>query len=312
MALVYGFEKTPQSKYMKYLMGGASEMLATSLLQPLDLVKTRMQMSAGTGVREYGSSFEVLAKVLRREGFGAIYNGLSAGLLRQSSYAAARMCFYQMEMDAYRSKFDHNPTLMGTLGMGVLAGAVGAVCANPAELALVRMMADNRMAPGDRRNYRNVADAFVRIVKTEGVTTLWRGCLPTVARGMVINMVQLSSYLQIKKQLRGHLDGGLQLQLSSAMVSGLLTTVASLPLDLAKTRIQQMVVVDGKPEYSGTLDVLAKVVKNEGVFALWKGFTPYLCRVAPHTVVSLLFLEQLNKAYNKLMLGENSRPGSGV
>jgi solute carrier family 25 oxoglutarate transporter 11 len=34
----------------------------------------------------------------------------------------------------------------------------------------------------------------------------------------------------------------------------------------------------GKGEYKGALDVLAKVVKSEGFFALWKGFTPYYFR----------------------------------
>ena len=28
---------------------------------------------------------------------------------------------------------------------------------------------------------------------------------------------------------------------------------------------------NGIPEYSGTLDVIRKVVRNEGIFALWKG-----------------------------------------
>ena len=34
----------------------------------------------------------------------------------------------------------------------------------------------------------------------------------------------------------------------------------------------------GKPEYKGAVDVLSKVVKQEGFFSLWKGFTPYYFR----------------------------------
>lgn len=63
------------------------------------------------------------------------------------------------------------------------------------------------------------------------------------------------------------------------MISGLVTTVASMPVDIAKTRIQNMRTIDGKPEYTGALDVLRKVVKNEGPLALWKGFTPYWSRL---------------------------------
>lgn len=69
-----------------------------------------------------------------------------------------------------------------------------------------------------------------------------------------------------------------------------------------------MKTIDGKPEYKGAIDVLAKVVKNEGLFALWKGFTPYYFRLGPHTVLTFIFLEQMNSAYNSLILG---RKGSG-
>jgi len=37
-------------------------------------------------------------------------------------------------------------------------------------------------------------------------------------------------------------------------------------------------VLAGKGEYKGALDVLGKVVKSEGFFSLWKGFTPYYFR----------------------------------
>lgn len=37
------------------------------------------------------------------------------------------------------------------------------------------------------------------------------------------------------------------------MISGLVTTIASMPVDIAKTRIQNMTMIDGKPEYSGAM-----------------------------------------------------------
>jgi len=40
-----------------------------------------------------------------------------------------------------------------------------------------------------------------------------------------------------------------------------------------------MKMIDGKPEYKGAVDVIVKVVKNEGFFSLWKGFTPYYFRL---------------------------------
>lgn len=55
-------------------------------------------------------------------------------------------------------------------------------------------------------------------------------------------------------------------------------------------------------------DVLGRTVKSEGVMALWKGFTPYLFRIGPHTILTFIILEQLNAFYNVFVLG--NKPGA--
>ena len=50
-------------------------------------------------------------------------------------------------------------------------------------------------------------------------------------------------------------------------------------------------------EYTGAMDCTRKLIQKEGVFALWKGFTPYFLRIGPHTILTFLFLEQLNKIF---------------
>lgn len=57
------------------------------------------------------------------------------------------------------------------------------------------------MFPADRRNYKNVFDALFRIIKEEGLFTLWRGAIPTMGRAMVVNAAQLASYSQAKQAL---------------------------------------------------------------------------------------------------------------
>lgn len=71
-----------------------------------------------------------------------------------------------------------------------------------------------------------------------------------------------------------------------------------------------MKTIDGKPEYKGAIDVLTKVVKKEGFLSLWKGFTPYFARIGPHTVLTMIFLEQLTTAYNIHVLGNKTSRGS--
>jgi solute carrier family 25 (mitochondrial oxoglutarate transporter), member 11 len=71
-----------------------------------------------------------------------------------------------------------------------------------------------------------------------------------------------------------------------------------------------MKIVNGVPEYKGAGDVLVKVVRNEGFFALWKGFTPYYARLGPHTVLTFIILEQMNTSYKQMVLGDFSNKSS--
>ncbi|KAF1381147.1 hypothetical protein PFLUV_G00171510, partial [Perca fluviatilis] len=73
-------------KAIKFLFGGLAGMGATVFVQPLDLVKNRMQLSGqGTKAREYKTSFHALFSILKNEGVGGIYTGLQRSA-RQSTY----------------------------------------------------------------------------------------------------------------------------------------------------------------------------------------------------------------------------------
>ena len=63
------------------------------------------------------------------------------------------------------------------------------------------MTSDGRLPAAERRNYKHVGDALVRMVREEGILTLWRGAVPTMARAMVVNAAQLASYSQAKQSL---------------------------------------------------------------------------------------------------------------
>uniref|UniRef100_A0A1L8DZR7 Mitochondrial 2-oxoglutarate/malate carrier protein n=1 Tax=Nyssomyia neivai TaxID=330878 RepID=A0A1L8DZR7_9DIPT len=292
--------------YIKYLFGGLSGMGATCVVQPLDLVKTRMQIQGeGGSAREYKTSVEAFSGILKKEGLSGIYKGIGAGLLRQATYTTTRLGVFTALNEKYRQSQGKAAGLFASMGMGMIAGATGAFVGTPAEISLIRMTADGRLPVAERRNYTSVVNALSRIAKEEGIMGLWRGCIPTMGRAMVVNMAQLASYSQAKQYLlsTGKFTEGIPMHFVASMISGLITTAASMPVDIAKTRIQNMKVIDGKPEYKGTTDVLVKVIRREGFFALWKGFTPYYARLGPHTVLTFILLEQMNLTYNRVVLG---------
>ncbi|MCO5580431.1 hypothetical protein L7F22_034297 [Adiantum nelumboides] len=65
-----------------FVNGGISGMLATCFIQPVDIVKVRIQLGQG-------SALHIAKTMLKEEGIEAYYRGLSADLLRQATYTAA-------------------------------------------------------------------------------------------------------------------------------------------------------------------------------------------------------------------------------
>ena len=190
-----------------------------------------------------------------------------------------------------------------------MAGGVGAFVGTPADLTLIRMTADGRLPEHQRRNYKNAFQGLARISREEGVTKMWNGWRPTVMRAIVVNVAQLVSYSQAKQSLleTSYFRDNLFCHFVASMFSGLLTTLASMPVDICKTRIQnQKPLPDGTFFYKNSFDVFTKVVRKEGFFSLWKGFLPYYARIGPHTVLTFIFLEQMRIWYRYFKYGDSA------
>jgi solute carrier family 25 (mitochondrial oxoglutarate transporter), member 11 len=247
--------------------------------------------------RGFVGTFSSIAKT---EGVSGLYSGLSAGLFRQFTYTTTRLGIFGVMKDLLSNDGEPLPFTHKALA-GMVAGASGAFVGTPAEVALVRMTADGRLPEAQRRNYSSVFNALGRVVKEEGVTTLWRGTMPTVGRAMVLNIAQLATYDQAKEAIiaTGVVGDNMGAHAMASTVSGFLATAVSIPLDSAKTRVQNMSVVNGVPEYTGMMDAMAQCVRKEGVLSLWKGFTPYFLRLGPHTILTFVCLEQMKAAYTR-------------
>uniref|UniRef100_A0A2A4JKN9 Mitochondrial 2-oxoglutarate/malate carrier protein n=1 Tax=Heliothis virescens TaxID=7102 RepID=A0A2A4JKN9_HELVI len=282
--------KKTMPKWMNFIIGGASGMMAIAVVQPADLLKTRMQLLGPAG-RDL-SAFTVAQDIVRNEGFKGFYTGLSAALFRQATYTTGRLGCFNVMFDMYKTKYGI-PSFPMKVVMGMIAGGGGAFIGNPADVALIRMTADGRLPPKERRNYSSVFNAMSRIVREEGVLTLYRGVGATVTRAMIVNGAQLGSYAQAREMLLPTLGDGLPLHTAAAMLSGFITTVSSLPVDIVKTRVQNS--AEGASQFA----VLQKIITNEGVLALWSGMLPTYMRIGPMTILIFIFLEQLNKLYFK-------------
>ncbi|MCO5560449.1 hypothetical protein L7F22_014064 [Adiantum nelumboides] len=249
-------------------------------------------------------------RLIQTEGLQGLFCGVSATILRQMLYSTTRMGLYhhfkqqlmlQAEASMQSSAVLHDAGLpfYKKFAAGLIAGGVGAIVGNPADVALVRMQADGLLPPEERRNYTSVVDALARMVRQEGVQSLWTGSWLTVQRAMVVTACQLAAYDQMKESVLGSglvRQPSVALYVIASVCAGVAASLLCTPIDVVRTRMMSMRVEPGRAcLYSSPLDCVLKTVRREGGFALYKGFLPTLTRQGPFSVVLFLTLEQIRR-----------------
>jgi solute carrier family 25 oxoglutarate transporter 11 len=278
-----------------FALAGLAGASGWMFVHPFDVAKVQMQINPQPGA----TLTSTCQTIMKSDGPKGLYAGLNFALWRQATYTTSRMGLFDVFCGLAKGE-DGKVSAPAKAACGVVAGGVAATACCPVEVGLVRSQADSRAPEAERRNYRGLFDCIRRVSSEEGVATLWRGVGPTVARGAVVSMTQLASYEQAKEMLEPALGKGIPLVISSAFCSAVIYCTASLPLDIVKTRIQNMKPdASGQMPYKGMMDALLKIPAKEGYLSLWKGFPPYFMRSGGHTVFMFLFKEKYVQLYKE-------------
>ncbi|KAG6031991.1 putative mitochondrial 2-oxoglutarate/malate carrier protein [Claviceps citrina] len=284
---------------LPFINGGLSGMVATTVIQPVDMVKVRIQLAGeGSSAGPRATPLSVTRQIIASGKVMDLYTGMSAGLLRQAVYTTARLGFFDTFMASLKARATSQGREIGFVdraAAGLTAGGLAAMIGNPADLALIRMQSDGLKPSAERKNYKSVIDALSSIARSEGVAALWAGAAPTVVRAMALNFGQLAFFSEAKVQLKNKTDLSARAQtLSASAIAGFFASFFSLPFDFVKTRLQkQSKGPDGTLPYKGMADCFAKVAKQEGILRFYRGFSTYYVRIAPHAMVTLIVADYL-------------------
>ncbi|CAF0848095.1 unnamed protein product [Brachionus calyciflorus] len=285
------------AKKEPWYLGGMASIGAVLITHPLDTIKVQLQTQQQVKFGFVGMT----VNIIKTNGFFALYNGISAAILRQATYSTTRFACYEIIKDMVNTSQNKSgnkpkdmPFYQKILIAGV-SGALGGIVGAPADLTNVRMQNDSKLPLDQRRNYKHCGEALVRIARTEGPSRLFAGASMASSRGMLVTVGQLAFYDEIKFQLikSTYFKDNLLTHFTASLSAGVIATVITMPLDVLKTRL-----MNAKPgEYSSIMHC-AKDILKVGPSGFFKGFTPAFVRLGPHTILTFVFLEQLKKFIN--------------
>ncbi|BES88673.1 mitochondrial dicarboxylate [Nesidiocoris tenuis] len=275
------------SRKSRWYFGGIASAGAACFTHPLDLLKVQLQTQQEGKI----SILKLTTNIIKNDGLFSLYNGISASLLRQLTYSTARFGIYEVVKGLDKSP---DPPFWKSLVTAGIAGAAGGVVGTPADLVNVRMQNDMKLPIDKRRNYKNAIDGLLRVAKEEGAPRMFSGLSMATSRAVFMTIGQLSFYDLFKKLLletQYFTDSPSTHFLSSLMAGGVATTLTQ-PLDVMKTRA-----MNAKPgEFKSLMDIFLFTAKL-GPMGFFKGYVPAFVRLAPQTILTFLFLEQLKQNF---------------
>jgi len=277
---------------------GSAACITVTGIHPIDVVKTRLQVSGTAGARDYKALgvFGTCGVVLKEEGVSAFWKGIGAAWMREASYTSLRLGLYGPIKHAMgvtsKSHF------VFKFAAGSLAGALGSIVGNPFDVLKTRMMAtEGKEAAG-------LGKTASELFASQGIAGFYRGLEANVMRAMVLNGTKMACYDQIKGYIvaSGLVPKGLITQFLAAFSAGFFMATTVTPFDMIRTRLMNQP-PDAKI-YKGFIDCMFKIIAAQGPGGLYAGFFPIWARFAPTTTLQLVIFEQLKPIFGVEGSGE--------
>lgn len=302
----------PSSSPLKHLFcGGVAGSVAKTVTAPLSRLTILYQVHSLVTTKENRPKFAMtyndgLKKIIERGGILSLWKGNVTSVLHRFPFSAINFYVYDNMLQILHEKEQNNdsdtyaknrnyddyddPSTKVRMISGAVAGCTACVACYPLDLVRTRLTTE---LPG-RENYKGIADAFRKIVQTEGLLGLFTGLGPTLFVAVPNFAISYTVYGTLKEYVldddlfynlrkvdleSGEESLGFKLSLLCGAASGTLSTLVTFPFDTVRRRmqIQNLHIEEGK-RLTGFKQI-QMLLRNEGVTGLYRGLPPELLKV---------------------------------
>jgi len=276
----HGIEKGSVTAFaVDFLMGGVSAAVSKTAAAPIERVKLLIQnqdemLKSGRLSEPYKGIGDCFSRVIKEEGFAALWRGNTANVLRYFPTQALNFAFkdqfkrmfgYTKDKDGYWKWF------AGNLASGGAAGACSLAFVYSLDYARTRLANDNKAAKkGGERQFNGLVDVYRKTIATDGIAGLYRGfnisCVGIIVyRGLYFGMYDSLKPVVLQGSMKDSFFGSFLLGWAITIGAGL----ASYPIDTIRRR---MMMTSGEAvKYKSSMHAFNEIIKKEGIKSLFKG-----------------------------------------
>jgi len=291
--------KGPMDFAIDFLAGGISGAIAKTCTAPIERVKLLIQTQDANPkiisgeVKRYTGIMDCFSRVASEQGIGSFWRGNVTNVLRYFPTQAFNFAF----KDTIKTLFPkYSPDkefwmfFATNMASGGLAGAGSLCIVYPLDYARTRLASD---VGSGKAEFNGLFDCLAKTAAAGGPMALYNGFGVSVMgiipyRGVYFGLYDtLSSKNPYKKDL-GMV--GIASKFGVAQFTAITAGYASYPFDTVRRRLQMQ---SNKPRsewiYSGTVDCFFKIMKDEGVGAMFKGAGANALRTVGSALVLVLY-----------------------
>ncbi|KAL6607997.1 hypothetical protein ACP70R_041060 [Stipagrostis hirtigluma subsp. patula] len=321
--------------------GGSAGVISATVLCPLDVIKTRLQVyglpsNLSSGAAPPGRVIiSGLQQIFKNEGLPGLYRGLSPTIVALFPTWAVTFSVYNHMKGLLHSQDGKNGELsvQANILAASCAGIATATATNPLWVVKTRLQTQG-MRPGVVP-YQSILSALRRIAKEEGIRGLYSGLLPSLA-GVAHVAIQLPVYEKVKQYFakRGNkvfptipnvdrrliicteeIDNALFCpdnstvdNLSATQIamcssgSKVAASIITYPHEVVRSKLQEQGLDHrGAMRYSGVTDCMKQVYQKEGFAGFYRGCATNLLRTTPNAVITFTSYEMINRLMHQLL-----------
>ena len=275
---------------------GFSAGMTRATCQPLDVVKIRMQLQTRSKPEaQYKNLFHALLLIPKEEGFFALWKGHLPAQYLSITYGMIQFGSFELFTKILYSESNDGRFPGLHFASGFLSGICGTLCSYPFDTVRTRLVA--QPGQGTRRLYRGSLNAFRTMTVQEGLASVFKGIVPTLAMAAPYSSLQFGFYGLFNSWIPFQVDQlGENISVGRSLLCGALAGLCSkltvFPLDTVKKRLQ-VTGFEARREirFNGMLDCVSKTLKREGVQGLFKGVSPALVKAVSITAINFSFYE---------------------
>uniref|UniRef100_A0A0D9WRV1 Uncharacterized protein n=1 Tax=Leersia perrieri TaxID=77586 RepID=A0A0D9WRV1_9ORYZ len=274
--------------HLRRLVSGAmAGAVSRTCVAPLETIRTHLMVGSNGD-----SMTEVFQSIMKTEGWTGLFRGNLVNVIRVAPSKAIELFAFDTAKKFLTPKADESPKtpFPPSLIAGALAGVSSTLCTYPLELIKTRLTIEKDV-------YNNFLHAFVKIMREEGPSELYRGLTPSLIGVVPYAATNYYAYDTLKKLYRKtfkqeEISNIATLLIGSA--AGAISSTATFPLEVARKQMQ-VGAVGGRQVYKNVFHALYCIMENEGIGGLYKGLGPSCIKLMPAAGISFMCYEACKK-----------------